>query len=240
MSSLAWLASLTSSAFVLTTLIESISFTKYTFTPLQSTLLMLFFLLLTVIFNTYLASLLPAIEGCSLFGHLAGFILVVVPLLYFAPKNSAKQVLTEVVNNGGWGNRATSCMVSQVAVLFCCIGSDSVVHICKSLFALQSLDILTYCSGRSRRCIPSSPASNVVFLPPQHYNGFLHACHNALLHWRSQHRYQNPSTLYSTIPKHRLVHSRYHAHASDISLNLSRQYLRLGNHLERNMGFLTR
>lgn len=131
MSTLAWLASLTSSAFVLTTLIENIAFASYTFTPLQSTLFMLFFLLLTFVFNTYLASFLPTIETCSLFGHLAGFVLVVIPLLYFAPKNSAQEVFTEVINNGGWGSRGVSCMVSQVAVLFCCIGSDSAVHMCE-------------------------------------------------------------------------------------------------------------
>ena len=163
MSSLAWLASLTSSTYVLTTLLESIisllpSLSAFALTPFQSTLLMLILLLFTLGFNTYLFHLLPKIETLSLFGHLLGFFLVILPLLYLSPKNSANQVFWEVTNNGGWGSRGVSCGVSQVAVLFCCIGSDSVVHMCmfaSSLFSFLSLcfapgidsDICYYCTA---------------------------------------------------------------------------------------------
>lgn len=47
---------------------------------------------------------------------------MMIPLLIMAPKNSAKQVFTEVVNNGGWSNTGTACLVSQVTVIYCNLG----------------------------------------------------------------------------------------------------------------------
>lgn len=44
---------------------------------------------------------LPRIEALSLFEHLGSLLITIIPLLGLALKNSAKQVLTEVGNNGG-------------------------------------------------------------------------------------------------------------------------------------------
>lgn len=104
MSTLGWLASVSSSVFVLTTLIEAIIDVKnadYTFTSWQFTLTMLAFLAITIIFNTSWAKILPMMETISLFLHLGGFLLTIIPLLVLCPKNSAKQVFTEVVNSAG-------------------------------------------------------------------------------------------------------------------------------------------
>ena len=135
MSTLGWLASVSSSVFVLTTLVQSIiniAQESYSFAPWQYTLIMIGFLAITIVFNTWGAKALPMLETCSLFGHLAGFLITLIPLLVLAPKNSAKQVFTEVVNNGGWSNTGTSCLIAQVSVLYCNLGSDSAVHICKT------------------------------------------------------------------------------------------------------------
>ncbi|KAF8864083.1 amino acid transporter-like protein [Acephala macrosclerotiorum] len=132
MSTLGWLASVTSSVFVMTTQIQSIieiANSEFSFTSWQYTLIMLGFLLITILFNTWWARALPGLETMSLFGHIGGFLLVMIPLLVMAPKNSAKQVFTEVVNNGGWSNTGTACLVSQVTVIYCNLGSDSAVHI---------------------------------------------------------------------------------------------------------------
>lgn len=118
----------------MTTLIESIiEITKpnYTLTSWQYTLIMLGFLLVTILFNTWGALALPRIETLSLIGHLGGLLVTIIPLLVLAPKNSAKQVFTEVVNSAGWSSTGTSCLVAQVSVLYCNLGSDSAVHICK-------------------------------------------------------------------------------------------------------------
>ncbi|CAD6442859.1 90bd4527-1b05-4edc-9b49-a094a9315455 [Sclerotinia trifoliorum] len=132
MSSLGWTASFASSVFILTTLVEAIIDIRnagFSFAPWQYTLIMIAYLLITIGFNTWGAKLLPMIETTSLFGHLAGFLVTIIPLWIMAPKNSARTVFLDVVNNGGWSNTSTSCLIAQVSVLYCNIGSDSAVHI---------------------------------------------------------------------------------------------------------------
>jgi choline transport protein len=129
MSTLGWLASVSSSVFVMTTLIESIiDVTKSDFgiTNWQYTPIMLGFLLITIAFNTWEAKALPMMEIVSLYGHLLGLLVVMLPLLIMAPKNLAQQVFTEVVNNGGWSNTGTACLVAQVSVLYCNLGESNV------------------------------------------------------------------------------------------------------------------
>lgn len=53
-----------------------------------------------------------------------------------ALKNTVYAVFTEVVNSGGWSNVGTACLVAQVTVLYCNLGSDSMVHIRKFGFSL--------------------------------------------------------------------------------------------------------
>lgn len=125
MSTLGWLASVSSSVFVMTSLIEAIidvANEDFTFKAWQYTLIMLAFLLITIVFNTWGAKMLPKLEILSLFGHLGGFLVVMIPLLVMAPKNSAKEVFTEVVNSSGWSNTGTSCLIAQVTVLYCNLG----------------------------------------------------------------------------------------------------------------------
>lgn len=125
MSSLGWVASFASSIFILTALVESIiniQNIEYSFTTWQSTLIGIAYLLVTIGFNTWGAKLLPVIETISLFGHLAGFVVTIVPLWAMAPKNSARSVFLDVVSNGGWSNPGTSCLIAQVGVLYCNIG----------------------------------------------------------------------------------------------------------------------
>lgn len=132
MSTLGWLASVASSVFVVTLQIEAminVTQPNYAFTSWQFTLILEAFLLITIFFNTWGAKILPALETASLFGHLAGFVITIVPLWVMCPKNSSHEVFLNVVNNGGWSNTGTACLVSQVTVMYCNLGSDSVVHI---------------------------------------------------------------------------------------------------------------
>jgi hypothetical protein len=125
MSTLGWLASVSGSVFVLTTLVETIievTQPDFGFPNWQYTLIMLAFLVITIFFNTWGAKALPMIETVSLFGHLAGFLVTIIPLWVMAPKNSASSVFTEVVSNSGWSNVGTSCLISQVTVMYCNLG----------------------------------------------------------------------------------------------------------------------
>src|SRR5271155_229112 len=107
MSTLGWLASTASSVFIGTTLIQvliDVYQANFGFSNWQYTLIMLAVLLVTIIFNTYMAPVLPMIETISLIGHIVGFIVTLVSLWVMCPKNSASDVFTTVVNSGGWSN----------------------------------------------------------------------------------------------------------------------------------------
>ena len=131
MSTLGWLASVVSGVFVVTTLIETminVTNSSFTFPNWQYTLIMLGFLVLTIFLNTWGARILPLLETISLFGHLGGFIIALISIWVLAPRNPAHAVFAEVVNNGGWSNTGTSCLVAQVTVLYCNLGTtDSMI-----------------------------------------------------------------------------------------------------------------
>ncbi|KAF2101597.1 amino acid transporter [Rhizodiscina lignyota] len=132
MSTLGWLASTASSVFVCTTLIQSlieVTNADFVFPNWQYTLIMLAFLAVTIVFNTYLAQVLPMLETISLVGHVLGFFVTLIPLWVMCPKNSANDVFATFVDGGGWGNIGVACLISQTTVLYCNLGSDSVVHI---------------------------------------------------------------------------------------------------------------
>lgn len=124
MSTLGWLASTASSAFICTTLIQSLAAVKdtdYTFSNWAYTLVTLLFLILTIFFNTLGASSLPMIETISLVGHLAGFCVIIIPVFVMAPKNSGKEVFTSFTTDSGW-DIGTACLITQIPVLYCNLG----------------------------------------------------------------------------------------------------------------------
>ena len=88
-SALGWLTGNASGYFIMSTLVEAlveVYYPNWSFTNWQSTLVMIFFLITTIYFNTWGARLLPAIEIVSLVFHLAGFVVTIVPLWVLAPK----------------------------------------------------------------------------------------------------------------------------------------------------------
>ncbi|KAI1617196.1 amino acid transporter-like protein [Exophiala viscosa] len=132
MSTLGWLAGAASGLFICSTLIQSlieITNADFVFPNWQYTLMSIAFLVTTIFFNTWGAKSLPSVETASLIGHMLFFVVTIIPLWVMCPKNSAKEVFTSFVDNGGWGNMGTACLVSQVAVLYCNLGSDSACHI---------------------------------------------------------------------------------------------------------------
>lgn len=133
-SALGWLTGNASGYFIMSTLVEALVEVynpNWSFTNWQSTLVMIFFLITTIYFNTWGARLLPAIEIVSLVFHLAGFIITIIPLWVLAPKNSASDVFGPVVNGGGWSNAGTSFLVGSITILFSNLGPDAAVHIGK-------------------------------------------------------------------------------------------------------------
>ena len=126
MSTLGWLASVAGGVFLAATLVETlinITNDNFTFTNWQLTLIMLAGLVSIGVLNTWGARILPMIEVISLFGHVGGFIVTVIPLWVLAPKISAHDALIAVTNNGGWNDTGTACLVAQTSVLYCSLGT---------------------------------------------------------------------------------------------------------------------
>ncbi|KAI0482598.1 amino acid transporter [Xylariaceae sp. FL0804] len=131
MSTLGWVASVASSVYVVCTQVQAminVLQPERALTSWQLTLLQFAFIAVTIVFNTWGARALPLLETASLFGHLAGFVVVVVPLWALCPRNSARDVFARFEAHGGW-DLAPALLISQVTVIYCNLGSDSVVHI---------------------------------------------------------------------------------------------------------------
>lgn len=132
MSTLGWLASTAGSTQVLATQVEAIVQVyqpDFACTGWQYTLLMWAFNLITIFFNTWGSTFLPALEIGSLIMHGVGFIVVLIPILVLAPKNTAEEVFVHWENNSGWDSMGTAFLLSQITILYCSLGSDSVAHI---------------------------------------------------------------------------------------------------------------
>jgi choline transport protein len=131
MSTLGWLASVASSVYVCGTQIQAmvnVLQPDIVMTSWQITLIMFAVIAITIVFNTWGAKVLPALEIASLVGHIAGFFVVMIALLVLCPKNSAHDVFVHFEANGGW-SLGPAYLVSQVTIIYCNLGSDSVVHI---------------------------------------------------------------------------------------------------------------
>ncbi|KAM0699617.1 hypothetical protein Q7P36_000620 [Cladosporium allicinum] len=132
MSTLGWLAGTAGSTQVLAYQIEAmvqVYNPDFFCTGWQITLIMWAFNLVTIVFNTWGSGFMPALEIGSLIIHVVGFFIVLIPIVALAPKNSAEEVFAHWENNSGWGSMGTAFMLSQITVLYCTLGSDSVVHI---------------------------------------------------------------------------------------------------------------
>lgn len=132
MSTLGWLASTAGSTQVLAIQIEAmvqVYKPEFACTGWQTTLLMWAFNLVTIGFNTWGSGFMPALEIGSLILHAVGFFIVLIPILVMTPKNSAEEVFSHWENNSGWSSMGTAFMLSQITILYCSLGSDSVVHI---------------------------------------------------------------------------------------------------------------
>ncbi|KAK7045424.1 polyamine transporter tpo5 [Paramarasmius palmivorus] len=143
MSTLGWLSASASGAFLSATVIQTcaeIIQPEFSFTSWQLTIIMLGFIIAFLGFNTIGSKALPALETLSLVGHVLGFIIVIIVCWVMCrPLNTASDVFTRFMESGGWGSIGTGCLLSQVTVIFCIIGSDSIVHISEEVGDASSI-----------------------------------------------------------------------------------------------------
>lgn len=81
-----------------------LNYPEYVYERWHGSLLTIAVVLLVAIFNTFLARLLPYVEGVVLFLHLAGFLAIIIPLWVMAPKTPSDVVWTGFADEMGWGN----------------------------------------------------------------------------------------------------------------------------------------
>jgi choline transport protein len=96
----------------------------------QTTLIIWAVLLFTVFINLSASWLLPNFERLVLVLHIAGFFAVLIPLACMGQHNSANEVFTTFLNEGGWQTQGLSFFVGIVGNIFAFAGSDAAVHVC--------------------------------------------------------------------------------------------------------------
>lgn len=91
----------------------------------HGTLLFYAILAFSLFINTCLARILPHIESMVFVIHVAGFFAILVPLVYFAPHGTAKDVFVTFINGGGWPSDGLSFMIGLVPSMFTFIGKTT-------------------------------------------------------------------------------------------------------------------
>ena len=125
MLTLSWLATQTAGPFLTVTLINTlinVTNPDYSFTSWQYTLIMLAVIASTILFNTWAATILPAIEAFALYIHVLGFFIVIISLWVCGPKGTAKEVFITFTAENGW-NLGAALLLTQVNSFYCILGS---------------------------------------------------------------------------------------------------------------------
>ena len=122
---ISWQAALASAAFIGGTEIQGLlvlNDPSYKYERWQGTLLYYAIIGVGILVNTWLARLLPKIEGAVFIVHVVGFFCILIPLAYLGPHNAAADVFATFSNTGGWSTTALSFFVGLPTNMFTFIG----------------------------------------------------------------------------------------------------------------------
>lgn len=135
MSSLGWIASLAGGTYVCAQLVGvcvNLVWVDFVMSAWQLFLIILALLVVTIVFNTWAATVLPTLEVASLVGHTVGFVVFVGVLWGMCrPLNTSREVFLSFENGSGWSDYGAACLVLQVSIIWSMLGSDTIVHICE-------------------------------------------------------------------------------------------------------------
>ncbi|CAF9924971.1 MAG: hypothetical protein HETSPECPRED_005709 [Heterodermia speciosa] len=126
-----WQAGLLSVGFIVGTIIQGLivlNNPSYVFERWHGTLLVWAITAFCVVFNTFLAKRLPAIEGVVLVIHMLGLFAVIVPLWILSPRATAAEALLTFTNGGGWPTTGLSAMIGLLTPMGSLCGFDCAVH----------------------------------------------------------------------------------------------------------------
>ena len=127
-----WQALVAGTAYVAGTLVQGLlilNHPSYDYQRWHGTLLFYAVVAFSLFINTYLGRLLPQIESLMLFFHILGFFGILIPLVYLAPHQSAKEVFGTFYNGGDWSTSGLSFFVGLVTAMDAFPGLDAADHI---------------------------------------------------------------------------------------------------------------
>ncbi|KAI1174994.1 amino acid transporter [Nemania sp. FL0916] len=137
LTTLAWQAASATVSYLIATLLQGIIVLapSSTYVPANwhTVLLMWAFSLFAALLNSINSRALAKLEGLILILHLAGFLGVLVPLVYFSPKNDPSFVFLTFINEGAWQTQALAFFVAFPTVATALIGADCAVHMSEEI-----------------------------------------------------------------------------------------------------------
>lgn len=105
-----------------------LNYPEYDFKRWHGTLFLYALVAIALFINTWLARLLPRVEGLVLVVHIVGFFCVLIPLVYLGPHDSPAAVFANFNDGGGWGSQGLSFMVGLSTSMFAFVGCDAASH----------------------------------------------------------------------------------------------------------------
>ena len=106
----------------------------YTPQPWHSSLMIFAVMLIVFVVNSIGTKLLSLIEGFVLVIHLTGFLAVLVPMLYFSPVGSARDVFVNFQNNAGWSSNGLSWFIGMsLSANIPLVGYDGPAHLAEEV-----------------------------------------------------------------------------------------------------------
>ena len=120
----AWQADLAAIFYLGGTLIQGLvvlNYPDYGFQRWHGTLLLWAIIVIAVTFNTLLARLLPFVEGSILVTHVLGFFVVLIPIVYLGPHETARDVFVQYLTLGNY-SPGLSWFVGLITTVFGFLG----------------------------------------------------------------------------------------------------------------------
>jgi choline transport protein len=87
-----------------------------------------------VFFTTVLGRLFPGLEAAAFLMHIVSFFVILIVMIYMAPKSPTSVVFGNFVNGGGFSSNIESAIVGATGTMFGFNGIDAVIHMCKKSY----------------------------------------------------------------------------------------------------------
>ncbi|KAJ4354471.1 uncharacterized protein N0V89_006208 [Didymosphaeria variabile] len=136
LTAIAWQVYLAGACFIVGSLVQgliALNNPNYVYHRWHGTLLTVAVVALSAVYNVVLAKRLPILGQLLLVCQVVGLFATVIPLWVKGPKGQASQVLFQVEDNGGWGNKGLSAMIGLAPIVGVLNGYDCIAHMSEEI-----------------------------------------------------------------------------------------------------------